>query len=88
MYEPIIGALSISLYLTLQSDLDNSEFISGDYNHHHLMTRMKTNLTSIKSCRESLESFGLLKTYVKTGDINYYHDGPGFAYAVKDIKRG
>lgn len=72
LYEPIIGALSISLYLTLQSDLDNSELISGDYNHHHLMTRMKASLSSIKTCREALESFGLIKTYVKPGDINYY----------------
>ena len=73
LYEPIIGPLPISLYLTLWSDLDKTETMSRDYTHHHLMTFLKTKLEIIKEARESLEAVGLLKTYIKCeNDINHY----------------
>ena len=73
LYEPIIGPLPISLYLTLWSDLDKSETMSVDYTHHHLMTFLKTKLDLIKEARESLEAVGLIKTYLKKdSDINHY----------------
>lgn len=72
LYEPIIGASAISLYLTLWSDLDKLELISIDYTHHHLMTILKMDLNTIKLSREALEATGLLKTYFKSGDINHY----------------
>lgn len=72
LYEPIIGSTAISLYLTLWRDLDRLEFVSIDYTHHHLMTLLKTNLDAIKLARETLEAVGLLKTYLKTGDVNSY----------------
>lgn len=72
LYEPIIGSVAVSLYLTLWRDLDRLEFVSMDYTHHHLMTLLKTNLDTIKLARETLEAVGLLKTYFKEGDINSY----------------
>ncbi len=72
LYEPIIGYAAISLYLTLWRDLDRLELVSMDYNHHHLMTLLKCDLETIKKARESLESVGLIKTYLKVGDINSY----------------
>lgn len=72
LYEPIIGYGAVSLYLTLWSDLTRHEFMSLDYSHHHLMTILKLDLQTIKINREILESFGLLRTYVKEGDINSY----------------
>lgn len=72
LYEPIIGYGAVSLYLTLWSDLTRHEFMSLDYSHHHLMTILKLDLQTIKINRETLESVGLLKTYVKEGDINNY----------------
>lgn len=72
LYEPIIGPLAVSLYLTLWRDLDKLEIMSIDYTHHHLMTILKSDLESIKIAREGLESLGLLKTYVKESDINSY----------------
>lgn len=73
LYEPIIGALAISLYLTLWSDLDRTLTFSDSYNHHHLMTFLKSNLNDIKEARSALEALGLIKTYYKEGDnINYY----------------
>ena len=72
LYEPIMGPLAVSLYLTLWRDLKNNSFKSEEYNHHHLMSLMKLDLKSIKEARCALESLGLLKTYVKKGDIYSY----------------
>lgn len=73
LYEPIVGPLAISLYLTLWSDLDRTLTFSDSYNHHHLMTFLKSNLNDIKEARSALEALGLIKTYYKDGDsINYY----------------
>ncbi len=71
-YEPIIGSLAVSLYLTLWRDLDRYTFVSADYNHHHLMTILKTNLDSIKLARQTLESVGLLRTYFMSDEPNNY----------------
>ena len=72
LYEPIMGPLAVSLYLTLWRDLKNNSFKSEEYNHHHLMSIMKLDLKSIKEARTALESLGLLKTYVKRGDVYSY----------------
>lgn len=73
LYEPIIGPLPISLYLTLWSDLDRTLTLSIEYNHHHLMTFLKNSLEEIREAREALEAVGLIKTYYKEGDnINHY----------------
>lgn len=73
LYEPIIGSMAVSLYLTLWSDLDKRELMSKDFNHHHLMTLLKASLEEIKNGRKSLEAVGLLKTFYKKDDnINNY----------------
>ena len=72
LYEPIIGPIAVSLYLTLWNDLDKLEISSRDLNHHHLMSIMKIDLNSLKVARESLESVGLIKTYYKEGEVNSY----------------
>jgi replication initiation and membrane attachment protein len=71
-YEPIIGHLGATLYLTLLNDLDGASVTDRDLTHHHLMSILKCPLKVIKEARESLEAVGLLKTYVKTGNINNY----------------
>ena len=60
LYEPIIGPLAISLYLTLWNDLDKLSIASFDLNHHHLMSLMKTDLKSLKRARSALEAVGLV----------------------------
>ena len=73
LYEPIIGPIAVSLYLTLWSDLDKLELISRDYTHHHLMTILKSDLKAIEDARKSLESVGLLKTFFSKGEsLNKY----------------
>ena len=71
-YEPIIGHLAISLYLTFWNDLDGMNQVSRELNHHHLMSILKCPLPIIKEAREAIEAVGLLKTYFKSGDINNY----------------
>lgn len=70
-YEPIIGYLPISLYLSLWNDLDNKQ-ISREFTHHHLMGILRSKLDLIKEARTSLEAVGLLKTYVYEGDLKNY----------------
>lgn len=72
LYEPLIGPLAVSLYFTLWNDLGSFNIISQDLTHHHLMVVLKSGTQSIKMARESLESFGLLKSYIKNGEINDY----------------
>ncbi|MGM9834573.1 MAG: replication initiation and membrane attachment family protein [Bacilli bacterium] len=72
LYEPIIGPIPMSLYLTLWRDLDKLELMSIGYTHHHLMTIMKSDLESIKKARETLEAVGLIRTYIKVGEVNTY----------------
>lgn len=72
LYEPLIGPLAVSLYFTLWNDLGTFNMMSRDLTHHHLMVVLKTGIANIKLARESLESFGLLKTYAKEGNVNDY----------------
>lgn len=73
-YEPIIGHLAVSLYLTLWNDLEKIQLFSRELNHHHLMAILKAPLKTIKDARESLEAVGLVKTFVKTGsNVNHYY---------------
>ena len=72
LYQPIIGTLSINLYLTLWSDLDSSQIISSENTHHNLMVKTRIKLEDLLEAREKLEAIGLLKTYVKRGSVNNY----------------
>lgn len=72
LYEPIIGSIAVSLYLTLWRDLDRFNIISMEYTHHHLMTLLKTSLEEIKKARITLEAIGLLRTYYEKGEPNNF----------------
>jgi len=72
LYEPIIGASAVSLYLTLWSDLDTAQIISSLETHHNLMVKTRIKLDDLIEAREKLEAIGLLKTYFKKGSINNY----------------
>lgn len=72
LYQPIIGSIPTSLYLSLLSDLDKLEIMSNELTHQHLMFIMKLKLEDIKEARETLEAIGLLKTYYKEDNITNY----------------
>ena len=72
LYQPIIGSMAVSLYYTLWADLDKTELLSAEYTHHHLMTSLRIKMESIVTARKKLEAVGLLKTFVKKGNVNNY----------------
>ena len=73
LYQPIIGPIALSLYFTFISDLSINNSLSRDYTHHHLMIVLKNGLDVIKQARNSLESVGLIKTFVKVDEnLNDY----------------
>lgn len=72
LYQPIIGSMAVSLYYTLWADLDKTELLSNEYTHHHLMTSLRIKMDSIVTARKKLEAVGLLKTFVKKGNVNNY----------------
>ncbi len=72
LYQPLVGNDSISLYYTLWSYLDKSELMSNEWTHYHLLTNMQITIHEIDDARIKLEAIGLLKTYLKKGNINNY----------------
>ena len=69
LYQPIIGSIATSLYYTLWSDLDKTELMSTEFNHHHLMTSLRLSMNVIITARRKLEAIGLLKTFVKKENV-------------------
>lgn len=72
LYQPLIGAVAVSLYNTLWSFLDRLEFISLEYTHNTLLNNMLISCNEFKEAREKLEAIGLIKTYVKRDKINNF----------------
>lgn len=72
LYQPLIGALSISLYNTLWSYLDRLELMSVEYTHNTLLNNMMISCNEFKDAREKLEAIGLIKTYLKKEQVNNY----------------
>ena len=72
LYEPLIGALAINLYNTLWTYLDHLEIISTEYTHNTLLNSMMITINEMLDARRKLEAIGLLKTYVKKGDVNNF----------------
>ncbi|MEG2621059.1 MAG: DnaD domain protein [Bacilli bacterium] len=72
LYQPIIGSIATSLYYTLWADLDQSELLSCEYTHHHLMTNLRIKMEAIVIARKKLEAVGLVKTFMKKDHINSY----------------
>ena len=72
LYLPIIGPLPITLYNLLLSDLDKSELISEVHTHSHLLSNLHISLNELAEARNVLEAIGLIKTFLKTKEINNY----------------
>ena len=72
LYQPIVGSSSISLYYTLWSYLDKTEILSNEWTHHHILRDMMISNTELTEAKDKLEAIGLIKTYLKKGNINNY----------------
>ncbi|WP_071396982.1 replication initiation and membrane attachment family protein [Bacillus tuaregi] len=65
LYQPLIGAGCISLYMTLWAELEENRLWSESHSHHSLMNFMDMNLKAIYENRLKLEGIGLLRAYLK-----------------------
>ena len=65
LYQPLIGASCLGLYMTLWAELEENRLWSKTLSHHSLMNFMDMNLGGIYECRLKLEGIGLLKSFVK-----------------------
>jgi len=72
LYQPIIGTSSVSLYLTLLSYLEKNKINSKGNTHSDLINSMQMKIEDIKDSRDKLEAIGLIKTYLKEGEVNSY----------------
>lgn len=68
LYQPLIGHISLSLYMTLWAQMEENRLWSQTNSHHNLMSLMDLNLKDIYEARMKLEGIGLLKTLVQTSD--------------------
>ncbi len=72
LYLPVIGIEAVMLYFTLWADLDNAQIVSKDFSHQKLVSNLRMTINEIETAREKLEAIGLVKTLIKTGNINNY----------------
>ena len=72
LYQPIVGSMSISLYYTFWSYLDQMELLSNEWTHHHILKNMMISTGEFMDAKSKLEAIGLIKTYLKKGNINSY----------------
>ena len=72
LYLPIIGTDAVMLYFTLWSDLDNAEIISNEYSHQKLVSSLRITINELKTAFDKLEAIGLIKAFIKEGNVNNY----------------
>lgn len=65
LYQPLIGASSLSLYMTLWAELEENRIWSEASTHHRLMTLMDLKLNDIYEARLKLEGIGLMTTLLR-----------------------
>lgn len=68
LYQPLVGAASISLYSLLWEEVQRNHLESTPVNHATLLSMLSASIDSIFEARIHLEGMGLLKTFVKGGD--------------------
>ncbi|PLT32319.1 replication initiation and membrane attachment family protein [Bacillus sp. V5-8f] len=68
LYQPLIGPVSVSLYMTLWSELEENRLWSQSSLHYNLMNTMGLKLGDIFQARTKLEGIGLLNVYKKKTD--------------------
>lgn len=77
LYQPLIGAVAHSLYITFLSQLQKDQFWSEEQTHRQLMLLLGAPLEVIYEERKKLEGIGLLKTYKRkdaSGESTYLYE--------------
>ncbi|MFC0557896.1 replication initiation and membrane attachment family protein [Halalkalibacter alkalisediminis] len=77
LYQPLIGAVAHSLYVTFLSQLERDQYWSDEQTHRQLMLLLGAPLEVIFEERKKLEGIGLLKTYKRKeedGETTYLYE--------------
>ena len=73
LYQPLIGPICFSLYMTFWSELEENRLWSEPTTHYSLMNTIGLNLPDIYEARLQLEGIGLLNVYKKkTGEAKEF----------------
>ncbi|WP_100373723.1 replication initiation and membrane attachment family protein [Bacillus sp. FJAT-45037] len=78
LYQPLVGAVAHSMYMTLWAQLEKDQFWSVDQTHRQLMLMMNIPLQTIYEERKKIEAIGLLKTYKTAVD-----EGSSYVYELQ-----
>ncbi|KMK74572.1 replication initiation and membrane attachment family protein [Alkalihalobacillus pseudalcaliphilus] len=75
LYQPLIGSLASSLYITLYRLLEKDQYWCEELTHRQLMAQVGLDLQTIYEERKKLEGTGLLKTFKKSdqGSSSYLY---------------
>ncbi|MCA1056404.1 replication initiation and membrane attachment family protein [Rossellomorea aquimaris] len=102
LYQPLIGAASYSLFMSLWGEVEENRLWSIGSAHYHLMNVLSMNLQDIYEARLKLEGIGLLKVYEKKSEgertfiyelqrpltsQEFFHDGMLNVYLYQKIGR-
>lgn len=78
LYQPIVGANGLSLYLTLLSEIDENGQ-SDELFHADIITMLDLSIQQLQQAREKLEGIGLLETFLKKDNVL----GPHYLYLLR-----
>ena len=102
LYQPLIGTVCYSLYMSLWGEVEENRLWSTDSTHYHLMNVLSVNLQDVYEARMKLEGIGLLKAYeTRDGEDRsflyelqppltpeeFFHDGMLNVYLYRKIGR-
>lgn len=65
LYQPLIGPICISLYMTFLNQIGKNRLQSEPASHYYIMNLLDLNLAEIFNARKKLEAIGLLESFVK-----------------------
>ncbi len=65
LYQPLIGPVCISMYMTLRHQVEKKRLKSKPVSHYYIMNLLNLSLADIYRARQKLEAIGLMESYVK-----------------------
>ena len=71
LYQPIIGSLSILIYMTLFNQVKADTLLSKELDHESILRILGINMDLFRVNKEKLEGIGLIKTYKKNSEFIY-----------------
>lgn len=72
LYQPIIGPVAYSLFMTLWTEVEEESYWSESLLHSELLSLLNVGIPEFYQARVKLEAIGLIKTYLQTDPENKY----------------